>query len=72
MAAWENGPEQQLEYGKDVFYYAPSSTFFSNASCLIRWKTLMKRLSLDNVTNLRFSDDIDALAAAEQEPEALV
>ena len=58
-----------------VFCHPPSSTFFSNGSCLMPRKNMSGRLvSIGgrNITNLRFADDIDALAEEEQELEALV
>ena len=50
------------------------TTFFSNGSCLMPWKNMMGRLVIGgrNITNLRFADDIDALADEEQELEALI
>ena len=30
---------------KDVFYHPPSSTFFSNRSCLMLWNNMMERLA---------------------------
>ena len=45
MAAQENGSEQQLESGKDVFFHQPYSTFFSKRLCLLLWKNMMGRLA---------------------------
>ena len=73
MAAQENGSEQQLESGKDVFFHPPSSRSFerimSDALELHVGKVSIGRRT---ITNLRFADDIDALAEEEQELEALV
>ena len=44
-AAWENGSEQQSEKGNDLICRPPSSTFFSNGSCLMLWKNRMERLT---------------------------
>ena len=46
----------------------PLQHFFSNGSCLVPRKNMMGRLAR---TNLRFADDIDALAEDEQELESL-
>ena len=74
MAAWENGSPQQWELGKDVFCHPPSSTFSLNGPCLLLWKNITTlevhnrkvRIGGRNNTNLRFADDIDALAEEEQ------
>ena len=47
-----------VELSNDIFSHPPSSTF--------SWKGLGGR----TITNLRFADDIDALAEEEQEIEA--
>ena len=57
---------------KAVFCHPPSSTFFLNGSCL---DTLIEHFGKANrdgraITNLRFTDGIDALAEEEQELEA--
>ena len=44
-AAQENGSEQQLESGKDVFFHPPLSTFFSKGLCLMFWKNMTERLT---------------------------
>ena len=66
MAAQENSSEQQLESGKDVLFHPHSSTFFSKGLCLILWKNMIfyRKVSIGRktVTNLRFADNIDALA----------
>ena len=43
------------------------STFFSDGSCLMLWKKYYGKVSMGdrNITNLRFADDIDALAEEE-------
>ena len=40
----ENGSEQQLELGKDVFSHPPPLTFFLKGVCLMVWKNMMKTL----------------------------
>ena len=56
----------------DVFCHPPSSTFFSNGSCLMLGHG--KRISIGsrNITNLEFAYDIDDPAEEEQELEAIV
>ena len=48
-------------------FVTPSSTFFSNGSCL---EGHGRRVSIGgrNVSNLEFADDIDAQAEEEQKP----
>ena len=65
MAAQENGPKQQFELGKDIFFRPPSSTVLEehDGKSIIGGRT---------ITSLWFADDIDSLAKEEQELEALV
>ena len=73
MAAQENGSEQQLESGNDVFFHTLFSTFFSKGLCLMLWKNMMERLAFAMILyQSAISDDIDALAEEEQKLEALV
>ena len=74
MAALENGSEQKLEKGKDVFCHPPSSTFISQRIMSDALEEHDGKVSIGgrNITNLRFANDIDALAEEEQELEALV
>ena len=68
MAERENGLEQQLELGKYVFFYPPSSTFFERiTSDALEEHAGKVSIGGRNITNLRFADDIDALAEEEQE-----
>ena len=73
MAAQEIGSEQQLESGKDVFFYPPSSKFFLERIMSDALEVHVGKVSIGRrtITNLRFVDDIDALAEEEQELEAL-
>ena len=50
----------------------PSSTFFSNGSDAQEEHVGKVSIGGRNITNLRFANDIDALAEEEQELEALV
>ena len=74
MAAQENGSEEQLESGKDVFFHPPSSTFFLERSMsnALEVHDGMVGIGRRTITNLRFADDIDALAEEERELEALI
>ena len=45
VGAAQNGSEQQLESGKDVFFHLYASTFFSKKMCLVLWKNMMERLA---------------------------
>ena len=67
MAAQENGSEQQLESGKDVFNIF-LERIMSDALKVHDGKV---SIGVRTITNLRFADDIDALAEEEQELEAL-
>ena len=73
MAAQENASEQQLESGNDVFLDPPSSTFFLERIEADALEEHDGKISISGrtVANLRFVDDIDALAEEEQELEAL-
>ena len=59
---------------KDVFCHPPSSTFFSDRSCLGAVEEQYGMANIDGraITNLRFADGVDALAEEQQELEALV
>ena len=74
MATQENGSEQQLESGKDVFFHPPSSTYFPKGLCLMLWKNMMDKVSISGrtITNLQFADNIYALAEEKQELVALL
>ena len=63
-----------LSKDKDVFYHQPSSTFFSNRSCLDALEEQYGNANIDGraITNLRFSDGVDALAVEQQKLEALL
>ena len=65
---------KSLSKDKDVFCYPSSSTFFSNRSCLDALEEHYGMTNTDGrvITNLRFSDGVDALAEEQQELEALV
>ena len=73
-AAWETGPEQQLESDRGVYSHPPSSAYF--------WKRIFTDALEDHegavsiggrtITNLRFADDIDGLAGEEEELANLV
>ena len=58
--------------GVFVFYHPPSSTFFSNGSCLDALEELYGKANIDGriITNMRFSDGVDALADEELELKA--
>ena len=73
MAALENGSEQESEKGKDVFCHPRSSSFLERimSNALEEYDGKVS-IGGRNITNLRFADDIDALAEEEQELEALV
>ena len=73
MAAQENGSEQQLELGKDVFFHPPSSTFFLEKIMSDALEVHVGKVSIGGriIPNLRFADDIGALAEEKQELEAL-
>ena len=68
MATQENGSEQQLESGKDVFFHPPSSKFLKRIM-FDALEELDGKVSIGGrtITNLRFADDIDALPEEEQE-----
>ena len=73
MVAYENGSEQQSEYGKDVL----SPTLFSIFLERIMSDALDeqdRKVSIcdRNITNLWFADGIDALAEEKEGAEALV
>ena len=73
MAAQENGSEQQLESGKDVSFHPPASKFFpKDYSDTLEEHDGKVSIGGRTITDLRFADDIDALAEEEQELEALV
>ena len=59
---------------KDVFCHPPSSTFCSNRSCLGGLEEQYGMANIDGraITNMRFSDGVDALAEEQQELESLV
>ena len=59
---------------KDVFCHPPSSTFFSNRSCLDALEEQYGIANIDGraITNQRFSHGVDALAEEQHELEALV
>ena len=59
---------------KDVFCHPASSTFFSNRSYLDALEEQYGMANIDGraITNLRFSDGVDALAEEQRELEALV
>ena len=59
---------------KDVFCHPPSSTFCSNRSCLCGPEEQYGMANIDGraITNMRFSDGVDALAEEQQELESLV
>ena len=59
---------------KDVFFHTTSSTFFSNRSCLVAVEEQYGMTNIDGkaITNLRFSEGVDALAEEQQALEALV
>ena len=65
MAAQENGSEQQLESGKDVFFHP--FNFFLERIMPDALEEHGRKVSIDGktITNLRFADDIDALAEEE-------
>ena len=68
MAAQENGLEQQLEFGKDVFINPSYSTFFANRlSDGLEEHGGKVSIGGITITNLRSADDIGALAGEEQE-----
>ena len=58
----------------DVFCHPPSSTFFSNTSCLDALEEQYGMANIDGraITNLRCSDGVDTLVEEQQELEALV
>ena len=74
MSAQKNGSEEQSKSGKDVIFQPPSSTFFSKRIMSGTLEEHDGKVSIGGrtITNLRFADDIDALAEVEQELEALV
>ena len=57
---------------KGVFGHQPSSTFSSNGSCLDALEEQYGKANIDGraITNLRFADGVDGLAAKELELEA--
>ena len=59
---------------KYVFCHPLSSTFFSNGSCLDGLEEHYGKATIDGraITNVRFADGEDALAAKEQELVALL
>ena len=59
-------------FRKDALSHPPSSTFFSNMCDALEEHDRMVSIGGRNITNLRFADDIDALAEEEQELKALV
>ena len=66
MAAQENGSEQQLEIGKDVFFFPPffPPTIFLERIVSDTLEEHDEKVSMGGrtITNLRFADGIDALA----------
>ena len=73
MEAWENGPEDLSESGKDVFCHPSSLTFFLKRIMSDALEEHDGKISIGGrrFTNLRFVDGIDAQAVEVQEPEAL-
>ena len=69
----ENGSEQPLESGKDVFFHPSSSTFFLQRIMSDALEEHDEKISIGGrtITNLRFADGIDALAEEDQKLEAL-
>ena len=61
-------------WGKDkgVLCQPPSSTFFSNGSCLGALEEQYGKANIDGDANLRYPDGLDALAEEELELEAQI
>ena len=73
MAAQKNGSKQQLELGKDVFFSSTLYNIFFERSITDALEEHNGKVSIGgrNITNLRFTNDISALAEEEQELKAL-
>ena len=73
MAAQEKGSEHQLELGKAGSCHPPSSMFFLERIISDALEEYDRKVSIGGrtITNLRFADDINALAEEGQELEAL-
>ena len=73
---WQHGRmlQNNNRVRQGLVCHLSSSTFFSNGLCPDALEEHDEKVSIDgrNFTNLRFADDIDALAEEEQEPGALV
>ena len=63
-----------METSKDIFFHPPISTFFLERILPYALEEHDGKVGIGGrtITNLRFADDIDALAEEEQELEALV
>ena len=74
MAAEENGLEQDLESCKGVFFTDSLQHFFLKRFMSDALEEHDRKASMGRttITNLRFADDIDDLAAEEKELEAVV
>ena len=73
MAAKENGSEQQLESGKDVFFHPTLFIIFLERITSDALEEYDGKIRIGGriITDLRFADDTDALAEVEREIEAL-